>query len=143
MRRLYRVFSYNPSAAPDEPGGVLFIPPQGSGRIDNPDHHTLYVGDSAAGACAEVFNRGKYRNAWAADMFTGIDPALQRILAWYDVPDSTPICNLDDPKELVVRSLRPSNVISRDYAQTRAWAWRLFGEQLWVGVSWWSYHDAR
>jgi len=49
-------------------------------------------------------------------MFIGIDPAIQRINASYDVPDSTPICNLGAPKELVVRSLRPSNVISRDYA---------------------------
>jgi hypothetical protein len=67
----------------------------------------------------------------------------RRMLAWYDVDDSASICNLDDPHELLDRGLRPSNVITRDYAQSQAWALRIFAEARWVGVSWWSYHDAR
>lgn len=135
-----------PGAAPTQPGGVLFISRQGAGRIDNPsDYQTLYVGDSAAGACAEVFNRGKYRKEWTHEMLRGL-PSLRgsrRMLAWYDVADSTSICNLDDPQELSARSLRPSNVITREYSQSQAWALRIFAERRWAGIRWWSYHDAR
>lgn len=144
--RLYRVVSYIPGAAPNERGGVLFIPAQSGGRIDNPaDYQTLYLGNSQAGVCAEVFNRGKYRNEWMPEMLRGLPdvPASVRVLAWYDVEDAAPTCDLNDPNELVARTLRPSNVITRDYTQSQKWALRIFGEMRWVGVNWWSYHDAR
>jgi hypothetical protein len=144
--RLYRVLYYIPGAAPTEPGGVLFLPTQGGGRIDNPaDYDTLYVGSSKAGVCAEVFNRGKYRKEWTLEMLRGLPsvPSSRRVLGWYEVDDAAPICNLDDPRELIPRSLRPSNVITRDYTQSQAWALRIFAEMRWVGISWWSYHDAR
>jgi len=144
---LYRVLYYLPGAAPTEPGGVLFIPPQNTGRIDNPsDYATLYVGDSQAGVCAEVFNRGKYRKEWTADTLRGLPgvPASRRVLAWYELnAAAAPICDLDDPRQLLARSLRPSRVITRDYAQSQAWALRLFAEHHWAGVRWWSYHDSR
>ena len=135
-----------PGAAPTEPGGVLFIPPQGAGRVDNPgDYQTLYIGDSPAGVCAEVFNRGKYRKEWTQEMLRGLPgvPTSRRMLGWYDVDDSASICNLDDPQELLARSLRPSNVVTRDYSQSQAWALRIFTEARWAGISWWSYHDSR
>lgn len=144
--RLYRVLYYTPGAAPTDPGGVLFLPPQGGGRIDNPaDYAALYLGDSQSGVCAEVFNRGKFRKEWNAEMFRGLPgiPTSRRVLAWYDIDDAARICDLDDPAELLARSLRPSNVITRDYAQSQAWALRIFTEALWAGVRWWSYHDAR
>ena len=144
--RFYRVLWHIPGAAPDERGGVLFIPSQGAGRIDNPaDYQTLYVGNSQAGVCAEAFNRGKYRVEWEPEMLRGLPdvPNSNRALAWYDVDESAPICDLDDPNELVARTLRPSKVITRDYTQSQAWALRLFAEMRWVGVSWWSYQDAR
>jgi hypothetical protein len=144
--RLYRVLYHVPGAAPNEPGGVFFIPHQGGGRIDNPaDYDVLYAGDSQAGVCAEVFNRGKYRKEWKPEMLRGLPgiPSSRRVLAWYDVDDAAAICDLDDPRQLVARTMRPSHVITRDYARSQAWALRLFEEMRWAGVSWWSYHDAR
>ncbi len=143
--RFYRVFVHVPSAAPDEPGGALYIPPQGSGRIDNAEYQVLYIGDSRAGVCAEAFNYGRYRLAWSNDMLRGIPmlPNSVRALAWYDVTDDAAICNLDDPKELTAQQLRPSSIVTRDYSVSQAWALRLFQSARWAGVSWWSYHDAR
>jgi hypothetical protein len=140
------VISFLPGAAPDEPGGALYVPPQGQGRLDDPEHYdVLYLGDTRTGVCAEVFNRGKYRRQWSRDMLRGTPklPGSARAMAWYEISDRTPICNLDDPNQLVAQSLRPSQVITRDYAVSRTWALRLFRRKRWCGVRWWSYHDAR
>ncbi|MDQ2679695.1 MAG: RES family NAD+ phosphorylase [Candidatus Eremiobacteraeota bacterium] len=145
--RVYRVCIYLPNAAPNEPGGVFFIPPNQAGtRIGNSKHYqTLYVGDSAAGVCAEAFNFGRYRLRWTSEMLRGRPdiPGSYRALAWYDLEDATVLCNLDDPSELLAQSLRPSEIITRDYAQSQAWALRLFQQRKWRGLRWWSYHDAR
>lgn len=145
--RLYRVFYYVADASEREPGGVFFIPPQGGGRIDNPgSYETLYLGDSRAGVCAEVFNRGKYRRQWSADMLRGLPilPGSARAFAWYDFDDKkTPICNLDDPQELLAQQLRPSLVATIDYRVSQTWALALFKQRRWSGARWWSYHDAR
>jgi len=37
--------------------------------------------------------------------------------------------------------LRPSDVVSRDYERTRAWARGIYGRGEWAGVRWWSYYD--
>jgi hypothetical protein len=143
---LYRALYYLAGAGDRDPGGVFYVPPQGGGRIDNPgSYDTLYVGDSRAGVCAEVFNRGKYRQQWSVEMLRGLPslPGSVRALAWYDFDDATPICNLDDPAELSARALRPSLVATRDYEVSRAWALKLFDLRRWSGVRWWSYHDAR
>jgi hypothetical protein len=145
--KLYRVFYYVASAAEREPGGVFFIPSQGGGRIDNPrGYETLYLGDSRAGACAEVFNRGKYRRQWSRDMLRGLPilPGSVRAMAGYEFDDKkTPICNLDDPQELLAQKLRPSLVATREYGVSRGWALALFKQRRWSGARWWSYHDAR
>ena len=70
-------------------------------------------------------------------------PASRRVLAWYEVDDAVPICNLDDPAQLASQAMRPSDVITRDYARAQAWALTIFKERRWAGVSWWSFHDAR
>ncbi|HUY10743.1 MAG TPA: RES family NAD+ phosphorylase [Candidatus Dormibacteraeota bacterium] len=143
---LYRVLLHDPSAAPTEPGGALYVPAQqGSGRIDNPAHYrVLYLGDSAAGACAEVFYRGAHRTAWTPTMLPlRRYPHLVRALASYELVETAPVCDLDDPERLLEFQLRPSQVITREYARSQAWALRLFHEQRFCGVSWWSFHDAR
>ncbi len=145
--KLYRVFYYVASAAEREPGGVFFIPSQGGGRIDNPgSYDTLYVGDSRAGVCAEAFNRGKYRRQWSSDMLRGLPilPGSVRAMAWYEFDDKkSPVCNLDDPRELLAQTLRPSLVATRDYSVSQGWALALFRQRRWSGARWWSYHDAR
>jgi RES domain len=105
----------------------------------------LYVSDSSAGACAEAFNRGKYRTQWTRDILRSLpgNPKLLRSLAWFEIDDKAPISNLDDPHELVSRQLRPSGVIARDYSRTQAWALNIFSSATVAGIRWWSYHDAR
>jgi hypothetical protein len=39
--------------------------------------------------------------------------------------------------------LRPSEVVSRDYGRTRAWARGIYEQRQWIGVRWWSYYDPR
>jgi len=144
--RFYRVLYYDDSAGARDPGGLLFIAPQGDGRLDNPGaYEVLYASDTAAGACAEVFNRGKYRMQWSREMLRPLpsNPRCVRALAWYDVDDAIPISDLDDPRELVARRLRPPDVITREYARTQAWALMIFNSAAVAGVRWWSYHDAR
>ena len=43
--------------------------------------------------------------------------------------------------QLLTLALRPSEVVSRDYATTRSWARRLYDQHRWVGVKWWSYYN--
>ncbi len=143
--RLYRVLYYLQGAAPTDKGGVLYIPPQaGPGRINNPeDYEALYVGGSPAGVCAEVFYRGRYRISWTDEMLTPLPNGSRRVLAWYEIPDDAPICDLNDPNELLARNLRPAEIVTRDYSVIRQWALRIFRENQYAGVSWWSYCDAR
>ena len=143
--RLYRVLYYDENAAPSEPGGVLYIPPQGEYRIDNPTLYTvLYAGDSVSGVCAEVFYRGVYRLHWSSKMLRPLPSGHRRVVAWYDIPDTAPICTLDDPAELQRQHLRPSRVIARDYKNvTQPWARTIYLQSQFAGVSWWSHCDAR
>jgi RES domain len=71
------------------------------------------------------------------------NPRLVRSLAWFDVEDATPISDLDDPNELLLRRLRPSQVITREYSHAQAWALSIFHSATVAGIRWWSYHDAR
>jgi len=118
---LYRVFPYRAASRQDEPGAALFVPPQGGGRIDNPGtYDVLYMSDSAAGAIAEAFGRFP---EWTPAMLEGGAslPGSVRAVARYRLADAARICNLDDPKQLLALGLRPSDVVSRDYARSRAW----------------------
>jgi hypothetical protein len=53
------------------------------------------------------------------------------------------LCDLDDPEQLRRLRLRPSDVVSRDYSRTQAWARRIYEQRQWIGVRWWSYYDPR
>lgn len=141
MPELYRVFPFLPGASPDEPGGALYIPPQGGGRLDNPDlYAVLYASDAEAGALAESFGRFP---EWTSALLEG-SPALPgsvRAIGRYGVASFARICNLDDPAQLAALGLRPSEIVSREYTRTRAWARTIFREGDWTGVRWWSYYD--
>jgi hypothetical protein len=143
--KLYRVFPWIENAATDEPGGIFFMPPQGTGRIDNPDRYSiLYVSDSPAGAIAETFNRNPYRMHWTPRMLRPRLPGAVTAIAEITPQNSkTFICDLDEPQQLIEQTLRPSNVITRERAETQAWALRIFEQQRSAGVRWWSYHESR
>jgi RES domain-containing protein len=140
---LYRVFPYLRTSPLRDAGGALHIPPQGGGRIDRPGAYSvLYLSDAAPGAIAEAFGRFP---EWTPAILEGspILPGSARAIARYRLDDHAPICDLDDPRQLVSLRLRPSEVVTRDYIRSRAWAWRIYDEGAWSGVRWWSYYDSK
>jgi len=64
-------------------------------------------------------------------------------MACYRLASESLLCDLDDPSRLRALGLRPSDVVSRDYARTRLWVRRIYQQGKWAGVSWWSYYDPR
>jgi hypothetical protein len=143
VRTLYRVFPWLPDARAGEPGHPRFVPGAGAGRVDNPEHYrTLYLSDGPGGACAEAFD---FVATWAQDMLRGAPaiPGSFRALATFVLDDNVEVCDLDDAPRLVELGMRPSEVVTRDRAVTQAWALRVFRQQRWGGVRWWSYHDPR
>lgn len=141
MTLLYRVLPYLPLTKPHQPGGALFLPGQGGGRIDNPEAYSvLYASDAPAGAVAEAFGRFP---EWSSAMLEGSPslPGSARALARYRLPTQAPVCDLDDPARLLDLSLRPSDIVTRDYHRSRAWARRIHARGEWSGVRWWSYYD--
>jgi hypothetical protein len=140
---LHRVFPYVATAAMDAPGGAFYLPPQGGGRLDNPGIYSiLYLSDAPAGAIAEAFGRFP---EWNAAILEGAPslPGSARALARFHLPDDAPICDLDDPALLQTLGLRPSDIVTRDYPRTRAWVRKIYEQQRWFGVRWWSYYDAQ
>ena len=98
--KLFRVFRYISGVDPTGPGGPLYVPPQGAGRIDNPAiYSVLYLSNSEAGAIAEAFGR---LPEWSAAMLAGQPamPGSTRAVATYDFAAPDAICNLDDPAQL-------------------------------------------
>jgi len=142
LPNLFRVFPHVAAAKIHEPGGALYVPSQGGGRVDNPSvYAVLYLGDSAPGAIAEAFGRFP---EWRASMLRG-NPTLpdsRHAIARYRLADDAPICNLDDPQLLVELALRPSDIVSRDYDRTRRWARQLYTQNKWHGLRWWSYYNS-
>ena len=68
-------------------------------------------------------------------------PGSVRAIARYRLADDAPVCDLDDPAQWLRLGLRPSEVVSRNYARTRAWARRVYELERWIGVRWWSYYE--
>jgi len=140
---LYRVFPFVPEADPHDPGGALYIPPQGGGRLDNPDLYSVfYAGSAEAGAIAEAFGRFP---EWTPAVLAGNPsvPGSFRAMARYRLSEAARICDLDDPVQLAALGLRPSDVVSRDYNRTREWARHIYLQRSWAGLQWWSYYDPR
>ncbi len=144
---LYRVVPYLASATPGEPGHPSYLHrPQGRGRLDNPSEYDCwYLSEQEAGAVGEVFAD---LLSWTDDMFAApYLPGATRALATYEITDDTPLLELDDARNLLARSLRPTQVIERNRPATQAWALNIYNERnpgtgarLWAGVRWWSHH---
>jgi hypothetical protein len=141
---LYRVFPYLEGAREDQPGHPQYLHrPQGSGRLDNPgEYDCWYLAGEASGAVGETFGD---LVLWTPSMFSFPYIGAQRALGTYRVDDATPILDLDDPRVLLDRHLRPTQVVSRQRTVTQQWALSIFLEEhndkrAWSGVRWWSYH---
>ena len=136
---VYRIFPAVRSAAPDAPGGALFVPTSGNGRIANPgSYDELYFADSPEGAIAETFGR---LSEWHSGMLTRAGRPLA--LATCRFPDDVALCDLDDPQELVRLTLRPSEVVTSDRRRSQAWARAIYERRAFGGIRWWSRLDSR
>lgn len=138
---LYRRFPLILGAAPDEPGGPLYVPriDQGDGRHDNPDSYgALYVSRHPASPVAELLK----------DVPLGpLQPALLRHeghaygLVALDDSGLDGVLDLDDPRVLVTRQLRPSLVATARRTVTQRMALDIYRDGA-SGVSWWSTIEA-
>jgi hypothetical protein len=139
---LYRVLPYLKLARKGQPGHPLHVPAStGSSRVDNPElYDTLYLGDSPLGAVAEAFG---WAARWNAGLLRGSPaiPGSTRALVSYDLPDHTPLCDLDDAERLQALTLRPSQVVTRDRSVTQGWARAVYALGQFAGVRWWSYYN--
>lgn len=143
--QVYRIFPYNPSADPGEPGHPDYIhwPAQGGNRLDNPGHYaTWYYGVTPEAAIGESF--GNYR-LWSEPMLR-VQSVGRKVLGIYEIADDPGVLDLDDANNLLDWGLRPTQVIMRNRRATQTWALRIFsdtahdGSRKWDGVHWWSFH---
>lgn len=138
---VYRVFPWLPSAAPGAVGHPTYVhAAQNSGRWDNADRYAaFYCAATADGAVGETF---AHLSRWSAAMlpFPAL-PGARRALGIYEIDEERhPILDLDDPKALMARALRPSEVVMRNRPHSQAIALAIFEERTWSGIGWWSMH---
>jgi hypothetical protein len=130
-----------PGARPGDAGGPLFVSRalQGGSRHDDPSRYgALYVSRVPESAVAEALQAFRGRELAARHLIrTG------RPLALASIDDSRldPIPNLDDPRELVRRRLRPSLVATSDRSTTQPIAGAIYDEGH-PGFEWWSSIEA-
>jgi hypothetical protein len=139
---LYRTFPFDPKAAPTEDGGALFVSRalQGTSRHDNPDlYGALYLTRRAESAVAERIQVYRGRTLTQAHLRRADGRAYSLVAIDDSALDRMP--DLDDPAELVARSLRPSGVATRDRAVTQAIALSIFEDGS-EGFGWWSTLEA-
>ena len=137
--RLFRVFPFDSNAAPDERGGVLYVPGSTGGRIANPDlYRELYISLEPEAAIAEALGR---LPTWHPSDFVRVG-GNQLVLATYELPDEVPIIDLDSLEALAALGIeRPSRIATRDRKITQSWARMIFEVGKYVGARWWSFYN--
>lgn len=137
--KLFRVLPFDPSAAPDQRGGVLFVPGSTAGRIANPDlYREIYVSLEPECAIAETFGR---LPIWHRSDFIHAS-GTSLALATYELADDATIFDLDSIKALATLGIaRPSKIVTRSRKVTRAWARLIFERGKYIGARWWSNYD--
>ncbi len=139
---VYRVFSYLPAVTDSrEAGHPLYVHPlQGFGRWDNPEHYLVrYLATSSEAAVGEAFAP---LATWSPAMLDyPVLAGARRVLGTYrfDV-ERNPLLDLDDASALVVRNLRPTDIVRRNRPRTQQIAADVYAEDRWAGISWWSFH---
>ncbi len=139
---LYRAFPYRAGVDPLQDGGALWVPreSQGSGRHDNPDRYgALYSARAPESAVAERIQAFRGQTITDRDLRRADGRPLS--LAAIDDAALPALVDLDDPRELARRRLRPSMVATRERTVTRSIALDIF-EGGAVGLSWWSTLEA-
>lgn len=126
--------------SPPEAGDRWWIVParyQGAGRADNPRHYrALYLSREPQAAIAEAFAE---LPTWTSQMFTPPSSGGALGLAGIEVPDEVSLVDLDNAATLHRLGLRPTDVVRRNRDRTQEVSLRLFLEERWDGLAWWSY----
>ncbi len=139
---LFRVFDWDGATLGRAAGGPLFVARerQGSGRHDAPlAYGACYCSRHAVSAVAESIQylRGHLLTDEDFARVSGRRKALARL--WLD--DAVSLIDLDDPRVLLARRLRPSQAATRLRLITQRIAVALFEEGA-AGFSWWSSLEA-
>ena len=141
---LWRVLPWDPSAAPDAPGGALWFPRpfQGTGRHDDPARYgCLYVTEQPVAAIAEALAPFRGTGDLAPELLTRMGRPLA--VAELALADGAELVDLDAPSTLVTERLRPSQVATGRRHVTQAYAVRLFDAHARAaGLRWWSTLEA-
>ena len=141
--RLWRVFPWDAEAVSGSRGHPLWIPRslQGAGRHDNPElYGAMYLSESPAAAIAETIAHLRGQTLEDADLERG---SLRLALLGLDATIEGRLWDLDQPRVLMERRLRPSLVATRVRQTTRHWAAELFRARPWRdGIRWWSTLEA-
>lgn len=137
---LYRAFPATPGAGPTDEGGALFVPrlDQGRGRHDNPDTYgALYLSRVPQSPIAEVLRDYVARGIAPRPLLREGSPLRLAVVDDAEIE----LVDLDDPRSLAARELRPSGVATHDREATQPLARGLYDEGA-PGFEWWSTIEA-
>lgn len=139
--RLWRVFPYDPAAAPGAPYTAAMVPRgQGAGRFDLPAVTPVwYFAESAAHAVAETLQSLRGQTLDAADLLRAGRP-LAHVEVTGAPAVAAAVVDLCDPGELAGRGIRPDRLASRTATTTQRIAERLAADGV-PGFRWWSALD--
>lgn len=139
---LYRLFPFDPDAQPTYEGGPFFVPRafQGDGRHDNPDDYgVMYASKSLVSVVAERLQR--FRDRPITDALLRWERGLPYAVVRIDDGRLSPLVDLDDPRILAERELRPSRVATEERETTQTIARSIHAEGH-EGFEWWSTIEA-
>jgi RES domain len=138
---LYRSFPLLPEASATDEGGPLFVPRflQGHGRHDNPDRYgALYLSHAPESVVAELLRFLRRHDVSNTDL---VSENRSYSLVAIDERELKGLLDLDDPRNLVRRTLRPSGVATGKREVTRRVALDIYEEGV-PGFEWWSAIEA-
>ena len=139
---LYRVVPLDPLAEPTEEGGARFVARalQGQGRHDAPSlYGAIYVSRSPVSAVAERLRR--FRGRPIVEEYLRWERQLPYAIVSFDDRAVSDLVDLDDPRNLEARGLRPSTVATATRKVTQRYARAIHAEGA-AGLEWWSTIEA-
>lgn len=137
----HRCFAWDRRTAPPEQGGALWFPRalQGDGRHDNPDvYGCLYLAAEPTAAVVEQLAR--FRGSVLVPQVLR-RRGLPLALAAVELDDAARLVDLDDPRILTARRLKPSVIATRRRDVTQPQALALYRDGA-DGVRWWSTFES-